>query len=62
MSRIWFDSRKLEEASPLVDLVFSYNPILGVDKELELTVPRSSLNALLASNSFIAAKAGLNPY
>ena len=61
MAQIWFDAQKLEEPDPLMDLVYRYNPILGADEKLGLVAPRSALNALLSSNSFIGTQAGLTP-
>ena len=60
-NQIWFDAQEAEEGQELVDLIFKYNPVLGVDEQLGLVVTRAEYDALLASNSFIAAKAGLSP-
>ncbi len=61
MNQIWFDLQKLDEPNPLMDIVYRYNPILGADDDLKLVAPRSAFDALLASNSFVGAQAGLKP-
>lgn len=61
-ARIWFDSQKLDEVSPIVELVDRYNPVLGADASLGLVATRSAFDALLASNSFVASRAGMQPY
>lgn len=61
MNRIWFDAQLSGEESPFLDLVYRYNPVLGSDERLGLVALRVSFDALLASNSFVATKAGLDP-
>ena len=60
-SQVWFNEKRDEDGQELVDLIFKYNPVLGADEQLGLVVTRAGYDALLASNSFIAASAGLSP-
>ena len=61
LNDIWFESQQSGDGSPLLDLVFRYNPILGADEQLGLVAPRAAFDELLAVNSFVATTAGLQP-
>ena len=61
MRNIYFELQKAEEDSPLMTVVYRYNPILGADKELGLVATKAGSLSLLASNLFVLEHAGLDP-
>ena len=61
MRDIHFELQKAKEDSPLMTVVYRYNPILGADKELGLVATKAGCLSLLASNLFVLEHAGLDP-
>lgn len=59
LNRIYFDMQQSRDSSPLMDVVYKYNPVLGADNKLKLIATRSGYEALLDTNSFILSVAGL---
>lgn len=61
MRDIYFERQQTEEDSPLMDIVYRHNPILGVDEKLRLVATKAGYLSLLASNLFVSERAGLDP-
>jgi len=61
MRDIYFELQKAEEDSPLMEVVYRHNPILGADQELGLVATKAGYLSLLASNLFVLEHAGLDP-
>ena len=59
LNQIYFDMQQSGEPSPLMDVIYKYNPVLGADNKLKLIATRSGYDALLDTNSFIMTVSGL---
>jgi len=59
MAEIHFHIQKSGRVSPLLEVVYRYNPVLAADSKLGVVATRASYTALLESNSYVAAIADL---
>ena len=60
-NQLYFDVQRAPEDNDVMNVVYQYNPVLGADEQLGLVITQSAFDALLASNSFIATRAGFDP-